>query len=354
MIDSNALSALILVIVYLASSSVSFLKAAKNPHFNLVILSAFALIMMQVFINIMSGGAYAQSGITSFIKFVYPLLLSFLPASVALYVIKQKNPRMLNGFSGAYLLFLPAVINIFTGAAYTMIPAFVGVIPLVFAGFVIFKYRNNDETRLNLTYAMLVAASAVACVYYSVGLAAVSFAVLISFITVEISMAKKDTLTKLNNRKHLYAYMQRLIKAKKMFTVIMFDMDRLKSINDTYGHIKGDKAISDTADIIKAQVRNKDFFARYAGDEFVLIVDTCDIYNVKQLLHRIDTAFAKHNERSGDEYTLAVSSGYHINEVCGKDAQELIELADSSMFKNKRSKLVKNWQTNINLLAVSK
>ena len=86
----------------------------------------------------------------------------------------------------------------------------------------------------------------------------------------------------------------------------------------------------------------------------MLIVDTCDIYIVKQLLHRIDTAFAKHNELSGDEYTLAVSSGFYISQACGKNEQELIELADSSMFKNKRSKLVKNWQTNINLLAVSK
>ena len=135
MIDSNALSALILVIVYLASTSISFSKSSKNPHFNLVILSAFALIMMQVFINILSSGEYAQSGFTLFIKFAYPLLISFLPAAVALYVIKQKNPRMLNGFSSAYIVFLPAVINIFTGAANTVLPAFVGVIPLLFAGF---------------------------------------------------------------------------------------------------------------------------------------------------------------------------------------------------------------------------
>ena len=102
-----------------------------------------------------------------------------------------------------------------------------------------------------MTYAMLVAASALACVYYSAGLAAVSFAVLILFITIEITTAKKDTLTKLSNRKHLYAYMQKLIKAKKLFTVVMFDMDKLKHINDTYGHIKGDKAIFNTAEINK-------------------------------------------------------------------------------------------------------
>lgn len=291
------------------------------------------------------------------LEFIYAVLVPVLPAIWALYITNQKNPRLLRDKFIVMLFFIPAVLNFILlsfGIASQVYTIILSIVPIVYTLFIIVKFNFADNKMTNISYIVYVTIAAFASIIDTISLAGVSVSILVLFITVEMSTFRMDTLTKIGNRKHLYNYIERLIKYRKHFTLIMLDMDKLKTINDTYGHVMGDDAIVCATSIIKSQIRQKDFFARYAGDEFMIVIDTCDRYMVKSFLNRIDRAFKEYNIISDKKYSLSVSSGYYINDKYNTNVNELIEKADNSMFINKRKKLVKNWQKNIQLVSVYK
>jgi len=228
------------------------------------------------------------------------------------------------------------------------------MVPVIFTIYIVVKFNCNDTKATNIAYIAYVFIAALVSLNDTIGLAGVSVSILALFLSCELTAFRMDALTKISNRKHLYEHIERMTKHKKHFTLIMLDLDKLKDINDTYGHVTGDEAIVTATSIIKSQIRQNDFFARYAGDEFMIVLDSCDRYTVRSFLSRIDRSFNSFNEESGKKYSLSVSFGYYINEECITNVTELIEKADENMFKNKRKKLVKNWQKNIQLVSVHK
>lgn len=87
-------------------------------------------------------------------------------------------------------------------------------------------------------------------------------------------LSKHDELTDLYNRRELYTTLEQLIKAYHLngtpFSLIMFDIDHFKKINDKYGHLVGDNVLKHLADFIKEDKRAKDEIYRYGGEEFIL------------------------------------------------------------------------------------
>jgi len=102
-------------------------------------------------------------------------------------------------------------------------------------------------------------------------------------------LASTDTLTDLYNRKmfdqYLVAAIRNAERNNDIFTLVLFDIDNLKPINDKYGHVVGDEAIKATADYIRGFIRKNDILARWGGDEFALIF-RCDICNAKKIIKR--------------------------------------------------------------------
>jgi diguanylate cyclase (GGDEF)-like protein len=87
--------------------------------------------------------------------------------------------------------------------------------------------------------------------------------------------ANTDALTGLRNRRALAEYVSAVLAKpeREAYSVLMFDVDRFKSINDTFGHPVGDQALSDLANVVRGVLRAGDEFFRYGGDEFLVIAN---------------------------------------------------------------------------------
>ena len=153
----------------------------------------------------------------------------------------------------------------------------------------------------------------------------------------------KDSLTGVSNRRHLMEVLSTFTKKadleSKEFLFVVFDLDKLKMINDTYGHSCGDKVIQQFSFIIENRIRETDFISRIGGDEFVGL-----FYNLKEdvLVNRITewTNFFLKNpiDFKGLEVQTKFSYGISHYPIEGEHFSTLLELADKRMYKQKRSK----------------
>jgi len=121
------------------------------------------------------------------------------------------------------------------------------------------------------------------------------------------------------------------------FTLAFVDINNLKQVNDHYGHNEGDFMIEVIVKSIKDCLRESDFVFRYGGDEFVICFDDCYVEAVDVPWKRVMNQLYKANEHYRKPYAIAVSygfSGYKPNKHFS--VEELIELADTEMYKHKK------------------
>ena len=107
-------------------------------------------------------------------------------------------------------------------------------------------------------------------------------------------LAVLDPLTGVNNRRAFFEVAERefsrSVRYQRPLAVIMIDVDKFKSINDTYGHPVGDVVLISIAETIRAQLRDLDLFARYGGDEFIALLPEIDFNRGNLIAERITTA----------------------------------------------------------------
>ena len=153
-------------------------------------------------------------------------------------------------------------------------------------------------------------------------------------------LARTDILTKLPNRSDLINNIEQAISnnSTSSFTVIFFDIDYFKSINDNYGHEIGDKILQNYASKIKLLIEKGDFFARLGGDEFVLILHSITapqkVHNfIRKLSQNLDTTFTLNKT----EIFTTTSIGACIYPQDGNDTKTLLKHADIAMYTAKKS-----------------
>ncbi|MBN1797703.1 MAG: diguanylate cyclase [Spirochaetales bacterium] len=152
-----------------------------------------------------------------------------------------------------------------------------------------------------------------------------------------------DELTDLYNRRGFFDMLERQIKLSNRkgtkFFLLFADFDGLKEINDSLGHVTGDKALIDFALILKGCFRESDIIARIGGDEFSVFPIDADKKACELLLKRIDRTITAFNNKSKQSYRLSVSIGtafYDPAQPCSPD--DLLSRADAEMYKVKRMK----------------
>ncbi len=162
-------------------------------------------------------------------------------------------------------------------------------------------------------------------------------------------LAMHDPLTGLANRRYCIEHLEREIvrlKGKQALLSLLFiDVDKFKSINDTYGHRIGDQALCKVANQLQSLCRQGDFLARYGGDEFILILgDSQNASNeddlalhAKQVAHRILESFEKSQVDSASPYRLSLSIGITISDPHHFSSEDIIRKADLAMYKAKSS-----------------
>lgn len=154
-----------------------------------------------------------------------------------------------------------------------------------------------------------------------------------------------DALTGLANRRAfdrtLDIEIDRSKRARTPLSLAIFDLDNFKSINDTYGHPKGDEVLATFAKKLQESTRSYDLAARYGGEEFALIMAGSGVVKAQRLLKRLLTEF-KQIEFSGSEEGETFSVTFSVGLTCYKgsidiEASELLDLADGALYEAKNS-----------------
>jgi len=150
-----------------------------------------------------------------------------------------------------------------------------------------------------------------------------------------------DELTGLYNRRKLDQELsKRLVmrgRKKLSFYIVSLDMDGLKTINDTYGHIEGDAALKAYAEILRGSVNENDLCCRVGGDEFMIVAYCESEAELQRVLQRIEKAVAEFNQSGNKPYKLSGSMGYA--ELMGnEEIMNCIKRADINMYAEKVAK----------------
>lgn len=148
--------------------------------------------------------------------------------------------------------------------------------------------------------------------------------------------AYKDELTNLWNRKYLYVRLDdeiRRLRQDSVLSLAVVDIDNFKSVNDTFGHLFGDKILIEVANILQNNLRKKDIIVRWGGEEFIIVLPNTDAEGAIAVFERI----RKIIEIYDFGCRITVSGG--IAFVRGYiEVNKLIEMADKALYKAKKSK----------------
>lgn len=146
-----------------------------------------------------------------------------------------------------------------------------------------------------------------------------------------------DRLTGLFNRAFLeYISSQKLKTADAKMTGIMIDLNEFKTINDRFGHNVGDQAIINAAHIIRDSVGDIGLAARYAGDEFVVLLNTGDRTVADQTMNEIRQRLVSFSSNSMHQYSLSASMGQFQMEPCRQSLEQFIANIDRAMYEDKK------------------
>jgi diguanylate cyclase (GGDEF)-like protein len=129
-----------------------------------------------------------------------------------------------------------------------------------------------------------------------------------------------------------------MIKNEKRYartlSLILFDLDHFKAVNDSYGHDEGDVVLKATADIVNGIVREADIFARYGGEEFVVVSPGTGIQGAVVLAEKLRRALEEHAHPNAGKVTISVG----VAEFTRNDSEStLIKRADEALYKAKNN-----------------
>ena len=180
-----------------------------------------------------------------------------------------------------------------------------------------------------------------------------TLAILINYTTVQNGYMARDHLTGLYNRSQLENFMNYQLKNLKdghYFFLILIDLDKFKEINDTLGHVVGDDALINAANLLRGSCKRKaDYVARLGGDEFVIIGQCEEIAAVDLIIKRMHDVFNRFNKVSKKPYRIQFSAGYTVYDGSEQATLDmLISEADHKMYdiKNAKKNKEKNKEKN--------
>jgi len=149
-------------------------------------------------------------------------------------------------------------------------------------------------------------------------------------------LSVSDPMTGLANYRRLVDALeieiQRSQRTGRSFSLLLFDLDRLKKINDNHGHVVGSKALCRVADILRLNSRTIDTVARYGGDEFALILPETGMNAAQEVARRICHLVARNEELP----PISVSMGVAAYPKDGETLEALLGAADQALYKTKR------------------
>jgi diguanylate cyclase (GGDEF)-like protein len=149
-----------------------------------------------------------------------------------------------------------------------------------------------------------------------------------------------DDLTGLLNRRGFLSMAQQQLKIaqRESWEVVLFfaDLDSLKTINDNFGHLEGDRALQTVATVLKETFRTSDLIARLGGDEFIVLALNAPATGLEVMLNRLRRNLDRHNSQN-QFYNLTLSIGSsRFDPHSAKSLEDMIMEADKDLYEHKR------------------
>ncbi len=152
------------------------------------------------------------------------------------------------------------------------------------------------------------------------------------------ALSVTDDLTLLYNSRYLNQVLRRETKRAarngRPLSVLFIDLDGFKSINDTYGHLSGSRALVEAGSVIRSSARETDIAARFGGDEFALILPDTGAPGALAVAERVRERLAAHTFLAGDGLSLRLTGSVGVATLpdAADSADELVEAADAAMY----------------------
>jgi len=147
------------------------------------------------------------------------------------------------------------------------------------------------------------------------------------------NLSHYDQLTGLYNRRFYEEELRRLDTERNLpLTMVMGDVNGLKLINDSFGHVVGDELLKKVAVVIRSGCREGDIIARLGGDEFVILLPKTDAFETEQIIKRINDLSLKEKVSSID---ISISFGYETKDNEEEKIEDIFRNAEDHMYKKK-------------------
>lgn len=195
-----------------------------------------------------------------------------------------------------------------------------------------FALRNNMEVDGILIWNAVIR-------LFSLFLASFLFSRLHEAIKTEHELALVDGLTGLTNsrgfRERTNVEIERMVRSGELFTMVYFDLDNFKAVNDTFGHQKGDELLRAVADIMTENLRKVDIPARLGGDEFAILLTNTQTDGARIIIGKIKQQLDELMQKN--KWPVSASFGAISFETVPSSVNEMITLTDQLMYTVKNS-----------------
>lgn len=156
-----------------------------------------------------------------------------------------------------------------------------------------------------------------------------------------VQIATIDELTNINNRRGFNELAQKSLdyckRNKVEVSLVYFDLNDFKPINDNFGHIEGDRALTTFASLMKNNIRESDILARLGGDEFAALLLNASPEGASFVIEKFQQSLDEYNEKSGIEYELTFSHGIvKFDPDRHRNVDQLLADGDVQMYNHKK------------------
>jgi two-component system chemotaxis response regulator CheY len=153
------------------------------------------------------------------------------------------------------------------------------------------------------------------------------------------TLALTDELTGVANRRALFRAGEDVLNSGRRLSIVLFDLDRFKQINDTFGHLTGDRILADVAASFKENTRYGDIIGRYGGDEFLLLLPDTDLEAARQISDRILAKIRQLSWTISDRvFSVSAQAGLATSPGVGISLFDLLSQCDKALYHGKAQK----------------
>ncbi|BES64537.1 GGDEF domain-containing protein [Gottschalkiaceae bacterium SANA] len=360
--DINFFSALMLVILYVTMRLRRDTTGTSNRLFFRLLWVTVFLLLLEV-LSWAFDGVPDQNKLNYFFNFAFAWLTSSATCLLASYIdyhifgsyqrLKRRwfylHPFIITGLLLLINKFVPLIFTISPDNIYSREPGMF-LLPIlnvsVFLYVCLLAYRQRKQVQKEVLYIILLYVSFPAmAAFLQVALFGVfilwptmAMMVVLTYIFLETVSTSKDYLTGLLSRQRIDSYLEYMLEQQRSFIFVMLDLDDFKTINDRYGHLSGDLALQAFSNSLLKQFFDEKLVGRYAGDEFVLVLEKVDVEGLKAKLQSVEKEMKTQYEAGNLEFPIHFSYGFYEREAKDHISYEnMISLADERMYSNKRS-----------------